>query len=440
MSEEFINPIFDLFSKPIDDDSIHQYEYVRYATTDGLEVTGFSGPTYKIVTKNPDSYLLPQKGYLDLVFRISENAAGDLADDSTQLHANVMSLFYKASYFINSVSVEEVEFPVLTTTVRNLLEYSDDYHNKQGPAQWFYTETAPSALDTTSPRVTRIQVTGSGKGKRVRVLIPLSRIFAFMDGYSGAFRGFEHRFEFIKEERASQFLFGPAGGSADRVIFDQMSVWMPKLLPSPAAEDYYLRNIAAKKSTLINYESWNGYRKIQTPSTTLSWQIGATSKKPKYVFCAFQKGERIDTTYKATSQDVNPGVYDNLEVTQIELKVNAKRFPLERYRLNFAAATDTDATEYSRAYKDFLRILEKDSEYDNGSLVSYEQYSSTYPIFAFDLSNDHSLFENTQTNYIEVETTFKAAPGAAYYSNAVIVWDREIKMSSDGDSIKMIRA
>lgn len=441
MSEEFINPVFNVFPESVDDSSIHQYEYVRYATTDGLEITNFSGPIYKLVTKSLDSYLLPQKGYLDLVFRISEDSAGTLTTDRTALHANVMALFSKISYFINSVPIEEVEYPVLTTTIRNLLEYSQDYEDKQGPAQWHYLDDAGTDFANTLPVVSRIQDAGN-LAKRVRVLIPLNRMFPFMDSYGSCMRGLEHRFEFIKEERPAYFMWGPATNAADRVIFDQMSVWIPKLIPSPSAEKAFLTAIKNNNSAMVNYESWNGYRQPQQANNALLvWQIGATTKKPKYVFCAFQKGERLNLRGKAApdQKDVNPGVFDNLEVTQIELKCNSKRFPLERYRLDFTAPTAAKADEYSRAYKDFLRIMDKDNEYDNGSLVSYESYNSTYSIFAFDLSNDHSLFENTQTNYIEVEATFKNAPAAQYYSNAVIVWDREIKLASDGESISLIR-
>jgi len=438
--ENFVNPVFNLFEKAVDDSSIHQYEYVQYNTVDGKDITNFTGSVHKIVTKDLDSYLLPQKAYLDIVLRISEATDGVLTNDTCQLHSNSMSIFNKCSYFINSVPIEEVEYPVLTTTVRNLLEYSDDFLRKQGPAQWFYLADGTAALDVSDPRTDRIQ-TGANTSKKVRLLIPLSRIFGFMDAYGAAMRGLEHRLELVREQRASTFVWGPDTNAASKVILDEMSVWIPKLLPSPAAERAFLQSIKNNESAIVNYESWNGYRQVQQPSDLLTWQIGASSRKPKYVFCMFQNAERLDATGKANpnEKDVDPSVFDNLDMKAIELRVNSKRFPYERYRVDFSAATAAKSSEYTRLYKDWLRIMGKDAEYDNGSLVSYDGYRTTYPIVAFDLSSDHSLFENTQTNYIEVEVTWGTTPAQRYYSEAVIVWDREIKLSSDGESLSLIR-
>jgi hypothetical protein len=454
MSTGFVNPVFDLFEKQVVDDSIAQYEYVRYATVNGLDITQFSGPTYKIVTKDLDSYLLPQKGYLDLVFRIG-TSAGVLTDNTTQLHQNVLALFQKASYYINSVAVDEVELPALTTTIRNLLAYSQDYLDKQGPAQWFYSDAAGNlaaatgvsvngAFNAASDRCLRLQVTGSNLAKRVRVLIPLERIFGFLSDYSPCMRGLEHRFEFIKQSKIKHAILCDADASAANltIIFDEMSVWLPKLLPSPAAEQYFLSQIKSNSSTMISYDSWNGYRAQQPAgSPQLNWQIDSTSKRPKYVFISFQVARRLNTA----GPNDNPGVMDNLLVQEIELRVNSKRFPLEQYRLDFTAANAGKSDSYARAFKDWLRINGKDMELDNGSIVSYFDYANTYPIFAFDISNDHSLFENVQNNYIELIVQFAQAPQdpaatpVPYWSNAVICWERELKLSSAGDSITLIR-
>lgn len=450
----FINPVFNIFEDQVVDDSIQQYEYIRYATVNGLDITNYSGPSYKIVTKDLDAYLSPQKGYLDLVFRICKANGADIADNNnkhTELHQNVMALFQKASYFINSVGIDEVELPALTTTIRNLLDYSQDYLDKQGGLQWFYSDagnvvhtggiTGNGAFDAASDRSVRLQVTADTAAKRVRVLVPLERIFGILSDYTPCWRGVEHRFEFIKQSKINHAIFGDNATAPTQIIFDEMSIWMPKLLPSPAAEQFFLSQIKNNSSTEISYDSWNGYRQQQIAgSPQLNWQIDSTSKRPKYVFIAFQNAIRLNNyTDGAAPNGTNPGVFDNLLVNTIELRVNSKRFPYEQYRLDFSAATADKADNYNRAFKDWLRISGKDMELDNGSIVTYFDYANTYPIFAFDLSNDHSLFENVQNNYMELVVTFATAPAAAYYSNAVIAWEKSIKLASAGDSITIIR-
>jgi hypothetical protein len=128
-----------------------------------------------------------------------------------------------------------------------------------------------------------------------------------------------------------------------------------------------------------------------------------------------------------------------MDLKSIVLKVNSKRFPYEIYRLDFSNPTTNSAGDYNRAYHDFLRILDKDSEMDNGSLVSHGDYKTKYPIFAFDLSRDISLFENVQNNYIEIEAIFGTAIPASVYVNSVICWDRELRLQSDSASLKITR-
>lgn len=460
----FVNPIFNIFEEQVIDNSIAQYEYVRYATVNGLDVTQYTGPTYVIETKDLDSYLLPQRGYLDLVFRLT-GAGGNAAnisnnnDVKTELHQNVMSLFQKASYFINKVGVDEVDLPALTTTMRNLLDYSQDYLDKQGGSQWFYSDSGANVAAATgvslngsfsavNPRSVLLQVSGAPTAKRVRVMIPLNRIFGFLSDYPSCMRGLEHRFELVKQSKLNHAIFGPNGNDANKpttISFDEMSVWMPKLVPSPEAEAFFLKQIRENSSTMITYDAYNGYRQLQQVGSQLNWQISTLQKRPKYVFVAFQTRTRLDSYEEGANLatgPANPGVFDNLLVNTIELRVNSKRFPLEQYRLDFTASTGVKSDEYQRAFKDWLRISNKDQELDNGSIVSYFDYANTYPIFAFDLSNDHSLFENIQSNYIELIVQFDATSAATtlqYYSNAVIVWEKELRIASAGESITLIR-
>lgn len=438
---QYTNPIFQLLPEQISDESIAQYEYVQYNTTDGLEITNFGGPTYKIITKDLNSYLLPQKGYLELVYRITDATGATLANKSTKMHDSVLALFRKCSYFMNSVAIDEVEYPVLPIQIKNLLDYSDDYVTKQGPMYGMYYEDGDGAFDADDERVDILS--DGANSKRVRVIIPLNRIFGFLDAYNSAMRGIEHRFEFVKETTVGYFAFGD-GSNATKVVFDEMSIWMPKLVPSFDAETKYLDTLKSGDSTLVPYESWNGYRQsntgatAQNPTTNLVWQISATSKKPKYVFVNFQLASRLDTVSSALTL-ANPSLYDNLNITKIELRVNSKRYPDEAYDLRFGAPTNAVSSKYIRAFKDFLKVGDKEDEYDNGSLVSYDDYRTKYAIFAFDLSHDHSLFENVQTNYISVDVDFAPGVTEKFYSNAVIVWDKELKMGGKDQQLSILR-
>jgi hypothetical protein len=436
---DFINPVWNVFEPQVDDRSITEYSYVRYATTDGLNVSALNGDgqLYRIVTKDLDSYLLPSKALLDFTFKVTNNDA-DITPDLCQMHDNVLCIFSKMSLFLNSVPVCEVEHPVLTTTIKNLLEYSPDYKDTQGPAQFFYTSSED--FDATSDQAKRI----SGS-KLVRVLIPLNRVFGTLEAYGSATRGLEIRCELVKENNTNikRCIFGDALNTANKININEMSIWVPKLSPSQVAENHFLE-IARNKdlNESISYEAWNGYRSsvVIGTSTSLNYQITSSSKKPKYVFVALQTIDRLEGSRTNPDEAFNPSLFDNLKLNNIALKVNSKRFPYEQYRLNYNNPTTTSATDYNRAYHDFLAILDQDSQLDSGSCVSHEEYASKYPIYAFDVSKDISLFENVQSNYIQVEMQFDAAiAGGSLYVNSVIVWDRALSMQSDGSALKITR-
>lgn len=448
---DFVNPVWNVFEPQIDDRSITEYSYVRYATTEGLDVSRLnaSGQLFRLVSKDLDSYLVPSKGLLDFTFKIVGSApdATNLPANSIQMHDNVLAIFSKLSLMLNSISVEEVENPVLTNTIKNLLEYSPDYKNTQGPAQFFYTSSGD--LDTNSDQVKRVN-----ESKLVRVLVPLNRIFGFLESYTSATRGIEIRIEAVKEDDTNKkrFLFSniaaPGGAQdAQRVLITEMSMWIPKASPSASAENHFLE-IARNKdlNESISYEAWNGYRANVTigTSTNINYQITTSSKKPKYVFVALQNAVRLNgPVYDNGTNGVrNPSIFDSLDVRSIALKLNSKRFPYETYKLDYRTPTATTAQNYERAYHDFLAILDKDSELDSGSCVSHAEYASKYAIYAFDVSKDISLFENVQSNYIEVEITLGTAlvsPVNSIFINSCICWERQLSLQSDGSSLKLIR-
>ena len=444
---EYTNPIFNVFPEQVEDNSIEQFEYIRYNEINGLEVTNFTGPTLKIVTKDLHNYLWNRGGILDIVLRVTVNGAFTLGENTTKMHDSILSVFRKASYFKNSVLVDEIEYPGMCTQVRNLLEYSDDYVTKQGRLQGFHYESGDGAFDNTNFRVT--QLSDGVNAKRLRVQIPLARIFAYFNAYPAVEIGIEHRYEFVKETIISNIVFG-TNCDAERVVFDECSIWIPKVVPSLDAQRQYLTALSSKSETLVSYEAWNGYRNsFNNPNgiPNLTWQISAISRKPKFVFVMLQYGPRLDEKDGAGAE-FNPSLFDNALVTNIELKVNSKRFPDDRYTIRFDASTAGQADDYIRPYLDFLRIMDKDTEYDNGSLVSYADYKTKYPIFAFDLSREHSLYENVQTNYISVEIIFNNSvlpiPPAnplftKIYTNAIIVWDKELKVGGSQKALELIR-
>jgi hypothetical protein len=439
MADTFINPVFNLFEPQLEDNSIESKEYIQFPTVNGLDTSNYTGSTFKIVTNDKEAKLVPSEGYLNFVFRVG-SAAKTLTTNSTELHASVMALFSRAVYQMNRVDIDTVNEPGPVTQLTGLLNFAQDYLDKQGSLQWLYLDAA-EPFDAANPRTTRLSVAGN-LPKRVRCIVPLNRIFGFFNSMTSAFQGMEHTFEFTLEQAVEKVLFGQAaapGAPATKLYIDEMSIWMPRVVASPFAESKYLGKLQSGDSTKVTYESWSGYRDnhVNPSNTTLTYQIQASSQRPKYIFIGFQKRSRSTSIYAAN--DVNPSVYDNLDLKNIRVRANTKPLPLEPYVINYADASALDAGDYVRPFKDFLRINGKDSEYDNGSLISYESYKSLYPIYAFDLSNEHSLFENIKNSTIYVDATFGAAGGDISSVN-MVCWEKELKIEALSGVITIVRA
>jgi hypothetical protein len=420
----------------------------EFTCSQGKNVTLYDGPTYSIVTRDLNSYLLPQKGYLSLVFSIvADNANTPIGTDEIELHNSAAALFTKCSYFINSVNIDEVDYPGMVTDIVNKLEYSQDYADKIGPSQFYYTDDNGTigAFQPASERTLRIS-----QSKQVRIMLPLSRLFKFLDtGYSACMRGLSHQFDFVRNELAGQFCFHETNGTPidnHRVRFHEMSIWMPRLLPSIQAETKFLEAVKAKGSALIPYKNWTGYRsnKFLGSTTDLTWQIttGTGAKKPLAVIVGLQLSSRTSFGGGVTSDKRNPAIYDNLDLKNIELRVNSSRYPSgERYQISYTPSTATAADQFVRNYNDLMRLLDKQSDMDNGTLVSYEDFGTIYPLYAFDLSTSHSLWENVMTTYMEVVLNKALGTDGVgdFVVDAVVCYDNEILLKSDGVNVTLVR-
>ena len=87
---------------------------------------------------------------------------------------------------------------------------------------------------------------------------------------------------------------------------------------------------------------------VPPDSTNFVWRLGVKSSPdiPRFIIVGFQTGKNND-------QETNPAIFDHLNVRNIYVTLNAKRYPDTDYDINFTA------NKYSRIYGDTALFRKK---------------------------------------------------------------------------------
>jgi len=391
-----------------------------------------------------DNTFMAYLGFPSVPVRLIDDAAVGpslfTATANTQwavMHDSVLSLFRKASLYINNVQVHSVDYPVFSNLVRNLQDYSQDYVSKH-KEQWFYIEPSSHALNT--PLAGEKQAR-TGLNLRVRSQIPLKRIFPFLDAYDKVLRGVEVRLELERNEyNVSEIVYAQRASAA--ITLHKLTMWIPEVKGSPSVEAMLIDDVVSPRELAITYDNYEVYRQLNPPQQELTWVIDSISEVPKYVFVGLQTRSQLDEINPtAATADINPSIYQNLNLVRAECTVNGHVFPKQRYDINFAAPTANTSDEYTRLYWEFIRVQMKENEVDNGSLLEYtQQFKDVYPLITFNMSRDNDVMSNkTQNNNVQIFLQFATAPAEDFYITAAVVYENSIVLSTDGKNYEWRR-
>lgn len=158
-----MNPIWDVMSPDTIDLSTIEKEFTEYRE---INVSNTSTLTkLEIETKDRDAFLLPNEGYLELRYKVTQtNGTALAAPENTTIQNNVLSLFKNIEYLIEDQRIEYCDDPGMGHTVKNMSEFSKDHAESIASNQHFFLDTTDEAIglnkgnkvrfyNNTSPRV-----------------------------------------------------------------------------------------------------------------------------------------------------------------------------------------------------------------------------------------------------------------------------------------------
>ena len=423
------------------DDSIYEYEYKEYNPIAGAPLNRGS---IVITIESQDIYTHPAESYLIVEGKLVKNDDSSVYDADTLItliNNGIMYLFSDVRYHLASHEIEVLQNPGHATTILGMLKFPDDFSKSQGLNQCWIKDTGEgnTVVDGNNPnegfKLRRNYIINMPASRgHFCFKIPLKHFLGFCEDYKKILYGMQQRLTLTRTGNDNA-IFRANGVDVGKVDIERIRWFMPHVIPSDAYR-LQLDKIIEKKEKIPV-----GYRMLQCDNTSITgteftWRLGVKSSPdiPRFIIVGFQIERNND-------QEKNPARFDNCNIGNIYVTLNAKRYPDTDYDINF------NENRFCRIYGDSSTFRKK--FYNMDELVSNHNinpvdYKNLYPIFVFDVTKQSEKLK-TAVSDIHVKMRFNTNPALDNDGNprnviayAVIISDRLFHFVSDGSKITNI--
>ena len=422
------------------DDSIYEYEYKEYNPIVG---TDFDRGSIVIVIESQDIYTHPAESYLTIEGQLLLDTGNPYVngDKVALINNGIMYLFSDVRYHLASHEIEVLQNPGHATTMLGLLKYPDDFTQSQGLNQAWYPDkeegTPIAGNDGFIKRRNYIinMVEGAGNKGKFNFKIPLKHFLGFCEDYKKILYGMQQRLTLTRTGDNNAIFRGQnaannAAAGNGKIRIDKIKWFMPHVIPSDAYRLQLDKIIERKEKIPIGYRMLQCDNSPVPPaSTSFTWRLGVKSSPdiPRFIIVGFQ-------TEKNNNQERNPAIFDHLEVRNIYVTLNAKRYPDTDYENDFTI------NKFSRIYGDAALFRKKFYNMDelvSNSGINPINYKKLFPLFVFDVTKQSEKLK-TSVSDIHIKASFGDNPGNNVMAYAVIISDRLFHFVSDGSKITNI--
>ena len=425
------------------DDSIYDYEYKEYNPIVGTDLNRGS---IVLTIESQDIYTHPAESFLVIEGELRRRARA-VADGAVQYYADdavvtlinnaTMYLFSDVRYHLASHEIEVLQNPGHATTILGLLKYPDDFNKSFGMNQLWVKDENTGAAEIRPAQPTfnngfKLRrdyiITSPNTNGKFSFKIPLKHFLGFCEDYKKILYGMQQKLTLTRTNDNNAIF--RTGADEGEVYLERIRWFMPHVIPSDAYRLQLDKIIEKKEKIPVGYRMLQcDSSQVPATSTNFTWRLGVKSSPdiPRFIIVGFQ-------TDKNNSQAFNPAIFDNLNVRNIYVTLNAKRYPDTDY--------DNDFTEnhFSRLYGDAALFRKK--FYNMDELVSNcginpQDYKTIYPLFVFDVTKQSEKLK-TSVSDIHIKASFGNNPGNNTMAYAVIISDRLFHFVSDGSKVTNI--
>ena len=423
------------------DDSIYDYEYKEYNPIAGAPLNRGS---IVITIESQDIYTHPAESFLIVEGKLVKNADGSVYDADTLItliNNGIMYLFSDVRYHLASHEIEVLQNQGHATTILGMLKFPDDFSKSQGLNQCWIKDTGEgnTVVGGDNPnegfKLRRNYIINMPASRgHFCFKIPLKHFLRFCEDYKKILYGMQQRLT-LTRTGDDNAIFRANGVDPGKVDIQRIRWFVPHVIPSDAYR-LQLDKIIEKKEKIPV-----GYRMLQCDNTSITgteftWRLGVKSSPdiPRFIIVGFQ-------IERNNNQEQNPARFDNCNIGNIYVTLNAKRYPDTDYDINF------NENRFCRIYGDSSAFRKK--FYNMDELVSNHNinpvdYKKLYPIFVFDVTKQSEKLK-TAVSDIHVKMRFNTNPALDRDNNprnvmayAVVISDRLFHFVSDGSKITNI--
>jgi len=374
--------------------SAHEYEMNEFRSDDA---TITNAQNIRIQVKDLSTFTNLSNAYLEVKFRVvdsSGNAHTGL--EQITLVNGVQSLFQRCVLRIQNQIVETLDEQHISSMVKGLLHYSEDFARSSGTNEFFYKDTGNLDATATS-KYSHSNANAVADGQAVGVLtinpnadynsgwvsrfaktknsavntaiIPMATLFGFCSVdrvISGNLIAVE-----LTRSAVEHHLHATSGVSG-KVALDKISLWCPRILPSPSIDLALKSAMGGGVRSTYKFPIYNSYVSSNLGNNAGSnvFKVLTQTEKILQVFVMLRKGALAVADPKTSTKP---------QFTELEIRLNGRNYPSRRY-------DNLQNNEgKARAYLELLKYMNRSGDYSSGIQLSFEDWDKTQ-IYAFDCS------------------------------------------------------
>ena len=338
--------------------------------------------------------LMPLDWYnsrLSISFKVNLLAdGGNIAgEDHNGIVNSIHSFIKNFDIKLNGKKVYDCNDANHCVNIKSLLEYSPVYAQSTATNEFFHLDTSRSAEERPA------QVLYNKGFAERKLLLGVSNIVTRelpLNRYS-FFEALERnllpngRLELNIEFESDANLIWQAGANC-RVIITKLQLIVPRIIFNSEGQSLYMSKFLKPYKWMYLRE--NIERSNSTTQRSGHFKISSGISKPRHVFVFIINDASID------SQVSNPFLYDTFSVStdprtliNCHLEVaNGQEYPEIHY---------TPSTDLSRVFRDVLKYVHKNNEYNEGSLLNISNFQTLFPFLYFDLTKQKTDIKDGTT-------------------------------------------
>ena len=353
---------------------------------------------------------------LGISFKVNKLADGAniAVDDHNGIVNSIHSFIKNFDIKLNGKKVYDCNDANHCVNIKSLLEYSPAYIQSTGTNEFFHIDT------------TRTPVEADNKGFAVRKLLlgtsqivtrelPLNRysFFEALDRNMLPSGRMELNIEF---ESDANLIWKSADNC--RVILTKLQLIVPRITFNSDGQTLYMSKFLKPYKWMYLRE--NIERSNSTTQRSGHFKISSGISKPRHVFVFIINDASID------SQTSNPFLYNTFSVStdprsliNCHLEVaNGQEYPEIHY---------TPSTELTRVYRDVLKYVHKNNEYNEGSLLNISNFQTLFPFLYFDLTKQKTDIKDGTTK-LTFRYELSGTTATAYSIYALTLYEQESEL------------